>query len=57
MQHESSTEPILTKGYATTAEHAHGPGYYWVCADCAADFAEEFGWILVEEFGWILVEE
>jgi hypothetical protein len=49
MQHESSIEPILTKGYATTAEHAHGPGYHWVCADCAADFAEEFGWILVEE--------
>jgi hypothetical protein len=33
-----------TRGYTTTAEHARGAGYYWVCEDCFADFATRFGW-------------
>ena len=28
----------LTQGYATTDE------YRWICAECFADFKDEFGW-------------
>jgi hypothetical protein len=48
MDRESSTEPALTEEYTTTTEHVHGAGYHWVCVECATDFAEGFGWILVE---------
>ena len=33
-----------SRGYTTTAEHERGAGYYWVCEECFADFAERFGW-------------
>jgi hypothetical protein len=35
---------VLTEGYATTAEHAQGAEYYWVCEPCFSDFAERFCW-------------
>ncbi|HKJ34936.1 MAG TPA: hypothetical protein VKA36_00065 [Solirubrobacterales bacterium] len=35
---------ILTEGFTTTGQHPKGPGYYWVCANCFGDFAEELGW-------------
>ncbi|WP_432876231.1 hypothetical protein ACQPYH_25820 [Kribbella sp. CA-245084] len=41
-------EDVRTEGYATTAEFIRGADYEWVCDDCCADFAEEFGWVLVE---------
>jgi len=44
----SGEEETLAEGYTTTAEHLQGAKYHWVCPDCAADFAEEFGWSLVE---------
>ena len=37
----------LARGYTTTAEHARGAGYYWVCEPCFTDFAERFGWRVV----------
>ena len=37
-------EDVLTEGYATTDDHAHGAEYHWVCDRCFRDFADEFGW-------------
>ena len=33
-----------THGYTTTDDHERGAGYYWICEDCFADFADRFGW-------------
>jgi len=38
---------VLTEGYATTAEHAKGAEYYWVCKPCFDDFADLFQWRVV----------
>jgi hypothetical protein len=35
---------ILAEGYTTTEEHAKGAGYYWMCENCFAEFADSFGW-------------
>lgn len=35
---------VATEGFTTTDEHANGADYYWICADCYADFADRFGW-------------
>ena len=41
-------EDVRSEGFATTPEFIRGADYEWVCEDCYADFAEEFGWVLVE---------
>ena len=38
----------LSEGYATTAEHASGADYHWVCPACFDDFVELFGWHVAE---------
>ncbi len=35
---------VATEGFTTTDERANGADYYWICADCYADFADRFGW-------------
>jgi hypothetical protein len=43
-----ATDPdVLTEGYATTSAFARGEGYEWVCAECFADFRDEFAWTIV----------
>jgi hypothetical protein len=36
-------EEVLTEGYTTTEEHERGGDGHWVCSQCVADFAQEFG--------------
>jgi len=40
---------VLTEGYATTAEHADGADYHWICDTCFNDFSERFAWLVVTE--------
>lgn len=41
-----SDEDVRTEGFTTTSEFVRGADYEWICDDCCADFAEEFGWVL-----------
>ena len=41
------SEDVQVAGYATTSEFVRGAGYEWICEACWADFADEFGLILV----------
>lgn len=38
---------VLTEGYTTTADHARGAEYHWVCKPCFDDFADLFRWRVV----------
>lgn len=45
---QAADKEVRTEGYATTSESKPGTDYEWVCLDCFADFAEEFGWVTVK---------
>jgi hypothetical protein len=36
-------DDVLAEGYTTTDQHEQAADSHWVCPQCAADFAEEFG--------------
>ena len=35
---------VHREGYATTADHTRGEGYYWICPQCFLDLQEELQW-------------
>lgn len=45
MEVGSQDPNALHEGFATTADYTHGEDYEWICVDCFATFAKDFGWI------------
>lgn len=41
-------DDVHSLGYTTTDNLERGANYEWVCLDCFADFAEEFGWLVID---------
>jgi hypothetical protein len=36
------------EGYTNLGDEGLTPGQWWICSGCFADFAEEFGWVVIE---------